>query len=103
MLSVTPWQWQVRKNDYHGNSAQNRPVFVDCHANRQLWQGLRSTKWHVPLMLVGTIGGFIAVVIIFKSTWRQHWPRFYAALEGLALGAISSVLSCSILVWYHRQ
>ncbi len=45
-----------------------------------------------PLMIGGTVGGFItALIIIFKNHMAPTLTPVYAALEGLAMGAISSV------------
>jgi uncharacterized YccA/Bax inhibitor family protein len=42
------------------------------------------------LLLVGALGGFIvALVTVFQQTWAPYTTPLYAALEGLALGAIS--------------
>jgi uncharacterized YccA/Bax inhibitor family protein len=47
----------------------------------------------LPLMWIGTIGGFIlAIVTVFKKTWSPVTAPMYALLEGLALGGISAVL-----------
>jgi uncharacterized YccA/Bax inhibitor family protein len=44
------------------------------------------------LMLVGLIGGFIlALIISFKQTTAPYLALPYAALEGLAIGAVSAV------------
>ena len=46
----------------------------------------------VPLLWIGTIGGFvIAIVTSFKMQWAPVTAPIYALLEGLALGAISAV------------
>jgi uncharacterized YccA/Bax inhibitor family protein len=45
-----------------------------------------------PLMLTGLIGGLIvAFVIIYKKEWASYLAPIYGLLEGLALGAISSM------------
>jgi uncharacterized YccA/Bax inhibitor family protein len=45
-----------------------------------------------PLTMVGTVGGFImALVTTFKRDWAAVTAPLYAALEGLALGGISSM------------
>jgi len=45
-----------------------------------------------PLLLAGLLGGFIACMVgIFKPTTTPITAPLYAALEGLALGAISQV------------
>ncbi|HYX36898.1 MAG TPA: Bax inhibitor-1/YccA family protein, partial [Oligoflexus sp.] len=42
-------------------------------------------------MMVGVFGGFVvALVTVFKKTWAPVTAPLYAALEGLALGGISS-------------
>ncbi len=46
----------------------------------------------VPLLGVGTIGGFIvALVTIFKPAWAGVTGPIYALLEGLVLGGVSSL------------
>ncbi|HEX6879394.1 MAG TPA: Bax inhibitor-1/YccA family protein [Terriglobales bacterium] len=46
-----------------------------------------------PLILAGTIGGFIVgLVTIFKKQWSPITAPLYALLEGLVLGSISSML-----------
>jgi len=46
----------------------------------------------MPWLLGGAIGGFIvAMVTIFKKTWAGFTAPIYALLEGLFLGAISSM------------
>jgi uncharacterized YccA/Bax inhibitor family protein len=45
-----------------------------------------------PWMMVGVIGGLVvAIATVFKQTWAPFTTPLYAALEGLALGGISSV------------
>jgi uncharacterized YccA/Bax inhibitor family protein len=47
----------------------------------------------LPWMLGGIIGGLVmALVTIFKKDWSPFTAPLYAALEGLALGGISSIL-----------
>lgn len=49
-----------------------------------------SPDLQMPFLFVGGIGGFIvAMVAMFKSAWSPVLAPTYAALEGLALGAIS--------------
>ncbi|KRD39148.1 hypothetical protein ASE35_01870 [Lysobacter sp. Root916] len=46
----------------------------------------------MPFMLIGGLGGFVlAMVTIFKKTWAPVTAPAYALVEGLFLGAISSV------------
>jgi len=46
----------------------------------------------LPLLLVGSFGGFIvAMVTIFKKEWSPATAPIYALLEGLFLGGISAV------------
>ncbi|MBN2468205.1 MAG: Bax inhibitor-1/YccA family protein [Deltaproteobacteria bacterium] len=46
----------------------------------------------MPWLMGGTIGGFIvAIATVFKKQWAPITAPLYAVLEGLALGAISSV------------
>jgi uncharacterized YccA/Bax inhibitor family protein len=48
----------------------------------------------LPLLWLGTIGGFIfALVTVFKKAWSPVTAPAYALLEGLALGGISAVLN----------
>ena len=48
-----------------------------------------ATQW----ILIGAIGGFVvALTTIFKKEWSPVTAPIYAALEGLALGGLSSVL-----------
>ena len=45
----------------------------------------------LPLILVGSIAGFIVgLVTVFKKSWAPVTAPIYAALEGLALGGISA-------------
>lgn len=45
-----------------------------------------------PLILTGAIGGLIvAIVISFKKQWAPYLAPLYALLEGLFIGAISSM------------
>lgn len=49
-----------------------------------------SPALQMPLVIVGGLGGFVvAIVAAFKSQWSPVLAPTYAALEGLALGAIS--------------
>ena len=46
----------------------------------------------MPFALVGGLGGFVlAMVTVFKKTWAPVTAPLYALVEGLFLGAISSV------------
>lgn len=46
----------------------------------------------MPMILLGAIGGFIvAIITFFKKEWAPITAPVYAVLEGLFLGAISSV------------
>lgn len=46
----------------------------------------------MPFMLIGGLGGFVlAMVTVFKKTWAPVTAPAYALVEGLFLGAISSV------------
>jgi uncharacterized YccA/Bax inhibitor family protein len=58
-----------------------------------LFMQSRSAASILPLLWLGTIGGFIvALVTVFKKTWSPVTAPAYALLEGLALGGISAVL-----------
>lgn len=58
-----------------------------------LFMQTRSAETVLPLLWIGTIGGFIfAMVTVFKKTWAPVTAPAYALLEGLALGSISAVL-----------
>ncbi|HEV2273974.1 MAG TPA: Bax inhibitor-1/YccA family protein [Acidobacteriaceae bacterium] len=58
-----------------------------------LFMQTRSAETVLPLLWIGTIGGFIfAMVTVFKKTWSPVTAPAYALLEGLALGSISAVL-----------
>jgi uncharacterized YccA/Bax inhibitor family protein len=47
----------------------------------------------LPLLWLGTIGGFIlALITVFKREWSPVTAPGYALFEGLALGGISAVL-----------
>ncbi len=47
----------------------------------------------LPFLWLGTIGGFVcALITTFKKEWAAATAPAYAVLEGLALGAISSIL-----------
>lgn len=46
------------------------------------------------LMMIGLIGGFIAAMVaMFKAEWSPVAGPIYAALEGLVLGGISSLMA----------
>ena len=46
----------------------------------------------VPLMWTGALGGLvIAIVLVFKKQWSPYLAPLYALLEGLFVGAISSM------------
>ncbi len=46
----------------------------------------------VPLMWTGGIGGLVvALVLVFKKQWAPYLAPLYALLEGLFIGAISSM------------
>ena len=46
-----------------------------------------------PYLLVGGVGGFVvALATIFRKPWAPYTAPLYAALEGIAIGAISSVM-----------
>src|SRR5580658_2226727 len=74
-------------------------VLLLCTAATAAW------TWHLfmqsqsaasvlPLLWLGTIGGFIfALVTVFKKAWSPVTAPAYALLEGLALGGISAVLN----------
>ena len=50
------------------------------------------TNLVMPAILIGAIGGFIvALVTIFKKEWSPVTAPIYAVLEGIFLGAISSI------------
>lgn len=58
------------------------------------WTWNKGLQGELPMVLVwgGAIGGFIvAMVTVFKKTWAPNTTPLYAALEGLALGGISSI------------
>lgn len=58
-----------------------------------LFMESRSAAAVMPLLMIGTFGGFIcALVTTFKKEWAAVTAPAYALLEGLALGAISSIL-----------
>ncbi|MBI45384.1 MAG: hypothetical protein CMG66_04370 [Candidatus Marinimicrobia bacterium] len=47
---------------------------------------------NISFIMVGVIGGLItAIITIFKKQWAPYTVPLYAALEGLALGGISSL------------
>ena len=47
---------------------------------------------NISFIMLGMIGGLIlAIVTIFKKQWAPYTVPLYAALEGLALGGISSI------------
>ena len=53
----------------------------------------RSAATVLPWMWIGSIGGLVcALVTVFKKEWSPVTAPAYALLEGLALGAISSIL-----------
>ena len=53
----------------------------------------RSAADVMPYLWIGIIGGFVcAMVTVFKKEWSPVTAPLYSLLEGLALGAISSVL-----------
>jgi uncharacterized YccA/Bax inhibitor family protein len=58
-----------------------------------LFMQSRSAADVMPYLWIGTIGGFVcAMVTVFKKEWSPVTAPLYSLLEGLALGAISSVL-----------
>ena len=58
-----------------------------------LFMESRSAAAVMPPLMIGTFGGFIcALVTTFKKEWAAVTAPAYALLEGLALGAISSIL-----------
>ncbi len=73
-------------------------VLLLCTAATATWtwhlfMQSRSAASILPLLWLGTIGGFIvALVTVFKKTWSPVTAPAYALLEGLALGGISAVL-----------
>jgi uncharacterized YccA/Bax inhibitor family protein len=73
-------------------------VLLLCTAATAAWtwhlfMQSRSAASILPLLWLGTIGGFIvALVTVFKKTWSPVTAPAYALLEGLALGGISAVL-----------
>src|SRR3954471_22839704 len=45
-----------------------------------------------PLILIGAFGGLaVAIIISFKKEWSPYLAPLYALLEGLFVGAISSM------------
>lgn len=58
-----------------------------------LFMQSRSAADVMPYLWIGIIGGFVcAMVTVFKKEWSPVTAPLYSLLEGLALGAISSVL-----------
>ncbi len=46
----------------------------------------------VPLIWIGALGGLVvAIVLVFKKEWAPYLAPLYALLEGLFIGAISSI------------
>ncbi len=46
----------------------------------------------VPLIWIGALGGLVvAIVLVFKKEWAPYLAPLYALLEGLFIGAISSM------------
>ncbi len=51
-------------------------------------------EWHGPFLLAGILGGFVVCLVgIFMPKTTPVTAPLYAALEGLALGAISQVMN----------
>lgn len=66
--------------------------FVAATCSWSAYMGAGSAVAVLPLLGVGTIGGFIvAIVTTFKKEWSPFTAPIYAILEGLALGGISSI------------
>jgi uncharacterized YccA/Bax inhibitor family protein len=58
-----------------------------------LFMQSRSAAAVYPMLLIGSIGGFVfALITVFKKEWSPVTAPAYALLEGLALGGISAVL-----------
>lgn len=56
------------------------------------WNKAQQPQAAIPWILGGLLGGFaVAMVTIFKKNWSPVTAPLYAALEGLALGAISAI------------
>jgi len=69
-------------------------VLVLCGAmySWSQFKGPDSIDALAPLAMIGALGGFVvAMITIFKKEWSAFTAPVYAALEGLALGAISSL------------
>ncbi len=59
----------------------------------RLFMESQSAAAVLPFLWIGMIGGFVcALVTTFKKEWAAVTAPAYALLEGLALGAISSIL-----------
>jgi len=57
-----------------------------------IWNKAQQPQAAMPWILGGLLGGFaVAMVTIFKKNWSPVTAPLYAALEGLALGAISAI------------
>jgi uncharacterized YccA/Bax inhibitor family protein len=66
-----------------GSAAYTWNLFINSH----------SAATVLPWLWIGTIGGFVcALITTFKKEWSPVTAPAYALLEGLALGAISSIL-----------
>lgn len=56
------------------------------------WREFSEGGSAMPLIYIGAIGGFVvALVLIFKQQWSPYLAPLYALLEGLFLGAVSSM------------
>lgn len=78
-------------------------ILLICAAITAMWTWNLFTQSHDfaavgPLLMLGTIGGFIlAMVTIFKKEWSPVTAPLYALCEGLFLGGISAIFEAQ----YH--
>jgi len=60
------------------------------------WTQVNAPGMGVGLLMVGGIGGFVvALMTIARPAWSPFTAPLYAALEGAALGGLSSIISSS--------
>jgi len=68
-------------------------IMISAMYTWSLYTGPESMSAITPLLLIGGIGGFIlALVTIFKKQWAPVTAPFYALLQGLLLGGLSSMM-----------
>lgn len=94
----------LNQNTFSYTGERIEPMTIGGAVNKSflllILLGISATlAWIQPMsagafILIGSIGGFVvAMVTVFKKEWAGTTAPIYAALEGIALGAISVLMN----------